>query len=259
MNGTSLEGTVETTGETVEGTGFSGASMEAVLADSSIANVTVESISTTEVPGYYTYIVKENGVSICGNDAQGAPISAIALEGTWDYATGGFMPSTEQFTMACRGAAIAKCVEWGYKRWDGHQESKNGSNQTVPYRYFHEACVRMVRADYCGNGVSHTVDGTTIDIWDTANIQVQTLNSGLLPEAEWSASGAACIKRPRYETVNGVNVQQYIQTHCPSRWAPTSSSCMGDAAAGSPYFTQNGFGTLFETRPLLRNASGAAQ
>ena len=30
----------------------------------------------------------------------------------------------------------------------------------------HEACVRMVRADYCGDGRSHTVDGMAIDVWD---------------------------------------------------------------------------------------------
>jgi len=259
MNGTALEGTREDTSAAVAGTGFSGADMEAVLADATTTIVHVESVSTTEIPGVYTYVVLEDGVSICGYDVDGNPISAIALEGTWDYVTGAHVASTDQFTMACRGAALAKCIEWGYPRWNSWQESNGQSTQSVPFQYFHDACVRMVRADYCGDGVPHTIDGTTIDLWDAAGIQTQTPGVGYMAEAEWSPSGATCIKRPRYAVMGGASVEQYIQTHCPSRWAATSSACMGGASGGSQFFTQNGFGALNETRPLLRNASSEAE
>jgi hypothetical protein len=259
MNGTALEGTPEGGTASVEGTGFSGADMEAVLADNTITYVHVASVSTTEVPGVYTYVVLESGVSICGYDAQGNPVSAIALEGTWDYATGAHVNNPDQFTLACRGAVLAKCVEWGYPRWNSWQESNGQSTHSVPFRNFHDACVRMVRADYCGDGVPHTVDGTLIDVWDAAGIQSQTPGTGMLPEAEWSASGATCIKRPRYAVLEGASVKQYIQTHCSSRWASNSSTCMGSASAGSAFFSQNGFDASFETRPLLRNASKKAK
>ncbi|UQA54812.1 ADYC domain-containing protein [Polyangium aurulentum] len=259
MNGTELEGTPAGSSSAVSGEGFEGADMQAVLADGTILTVHVASVSTTEVPGLYTYVVLANGESICGYDVDGNPISAIPLEGTWNYVTGDHVDSPSQFTMACRGAALAKCVEWGYPRWDGWQESNGQSTQSVPFRYFHDACVRMVRADYCGDGVSHTIDGTTVDVWDAAGIQTQTPGLALLPEAEWSPGGATCVKRTRYAALNGVSVQQYIQTHCPSRWAGTSGACMGDASGGSLFFTQNGFGTPSETRPLLRNASGEAE
>ena len=40
--------------------------------------------------------------------------------------------------------------------------------------FFHQACTRLVRADYCGNGVYHTATGTSIDVYDSLNIQTRT-------------------------------------------------------------------------------------
>ena len=50
-------------------------------------------------------------------------------------------------------------MELGYKPW----KTVGG----VSLRDHHQTCTRVLRADYCGNGVSHTQDGTLINIWDT--------------------------------------------------------------------------------------------
>jgi hypothetical protein len=51
------------------------------------------------------------------------------------------------------GGAEGKCVRFGYKPWG------LGPNNVSLAPYF-QACVRLVRADYCGDGIAHTRDGT---------------------------------------------------------------------------------------------------
>ena len=70
----------------------------------------------------------------------------------------------------------------------------------------------MTRADYCGNGKSHTRDGTPINIYDELGIQKKTPNSGMVFEAAWSPEGATFINRPRwYDTL------PKIRQECPNK------------------------------------------
>ncbi|MBL9107086.1 MAG: hypothetical protein JNL82_39670 [Myxococcales bacterium] len=134
--------------------------------------------------------VKEgNGVwkSLCV-DGGGQPTQAILLNDVWNPATGDRAKHTaDSLTYACRGTALAKCVEWGYKPW----ASVGG---TSLYNY-HQACSRMVRADYCGDGVAHTVNGTPIHVTDKKGVQAVDPNIDYVVEAEWSARGATCLNR----------------------------------------------------------------
>jgi hypothetical protein len=252
LNGTALEGTLDDTGVTLTGLGFAGVDVDADLATGDVATVHIESVSSTDVPGFFTYEITYQGVNICG--ATGA--KALAVAGRWDYTTGAYVADATQFTVACRGAAIAKCEEWGYPRDGAWTESDGARSHAVDMTYLHDACTRMVRADYCGDGVPHTVTGTLIDVWDAASIQTQTLNSGLPFEAEWSPAGATCVRHTRWATTaDSTDVAQYIQDHCPSKWAPANASCGGDATGGSTFFTSNGYSTDPAARGLLRNAS----
>lgn len=79
------------------------------------------------------------------------------------------------------GSAIAKCTRWGY---------------APVLRALHEACVRMVRADYGGTGESATRDGTRIEFCDRAGIHGCPEADGRL-EAVWSAAGAICVAQTR--------------------------------------------------------------
>jgi hypothetical protein len=128
-------------------------------------------------------------VSIAGRwtplcvDASGAQLRADTVRGTWNLAEGvarggAYSASATDFTVACRGSAIAKCLELGYKAWTGHTRVL-------------AACVRALRADYCGDGKSYTVDGTLVNIFDIGRIEPDGMT--WTPEAEWTANGASCV------------------------------------------------------------------
>jgi hypothetical protein len=132
--------------------------------------------------------------------------TAIAVAGHWEN---GGKASNDGFTLACNDVgAIAKCVQrFQYKPWryvfEATPLGDRSHYQTL--EPFHEACVRMVRGDYCGDGVAHTVDGTEIDVYDYPGVQTKPplLPSSFQFEAGWTPHGAACISVTRYQTWGG--------------------------------------------------------
>lgn len=150
---------------------------------------TIRLVSVTqssERPDVYFYNVQNynNGAwtSACF-DGAGNPTEAIAVQGTFDSATGA-RTSDVGLTWACRGAAIAKAIEWGYRPW-----------VSATYKNYHQAAVRMIRADYCGTGEHHTSNGNPIDIAD--NLGIQSFDSSWNVEAAWGVNGAVCLNTPR--------------------------------------------------------------
>jgi hypothetical protein len=62
----------------------------------------------------------------------------------------------------------------------------------------YNACIRMIRADYCGDQAAHTVDGTLIDIYDDIRVQdSDTSITDMRFEAGWGPQGAVCVARTR--------------------------------------------------------------
>jgi hypothetical protein len=124
---------------------------------------------------------------LCAPAAGGAPGVAITAPGTWNLAQGvpgggSYQPAADQFTVACRGSSIAKCVELGYRPWLGYEEQV-------------AACVRAMRADFCGDGTPYTVTGTIINLYDAVGLQVD--DQPWRVEAEWTPGGARCIRKQR--------------------------------------------------------------
>ena len=118
--------------------------------------------------------------------------SAIALTGTWNLAAGeagggAWSPSSSAFTFGCHGAALAKCVELGYEPW--------ATVSSTPLRDHHQACTRMMRADYCGDGTAWTKSGTLINLYDDLGIQIDSTSWRI--DAEWLPDGALCIDKRR--------------------------------------------------------------
>lgn len=147
------------------------------------------SVATANEDGEY-----EDAAPLCGYDASGAPIPALAVPGVWDMRAGeigggSWSAQTGEFTFACRGSSIAKCVELGYAPEMNEGEAPNA-------RYL-MACVRMLRADYCGDGTSWTTNGRMIDVWDNRDTNVKTEENWHL-EAGWSPGGAVCLTDARY-------------------------------------------------------------
>lgn len=147
----------------------------------------------------------------CPADADGRRV-AIPLTATWDE-HGDRIESSSQFTFGCTTGVIAKCYRWGYRPW------VTGYGNLVA---MHWSCTRLARADYCGNGVSHTYDGTLINVWDDLPFPgpIQT-HGGLLPplgmvfEAGWNTGGAVCLSHLRW-----LEIGSLIEDACPDRLIP---------------------------------------
>jgi hypothetical protein len=242
LNGAELEGT-NVDGATLSGSDFVGAEMTGNLSDGSTLALRVDSVvASASQPDVTYYRVSYEGDDgwepLCGLDDGGDPVWAMPLSGRWDESqgtpTGGdHVADPDTFTLACQGAALAKCVEWGYRPWATHSACKekqcewveveecsckeqckaNGKGcQTVctcntslveqcapcetqdyDLRGYHQTCTRMVRADFCGDGTPHTVDGMLIKIWDDLDInpwvEGSEWSSHWTPEARWNPVG----------------------------------------------------------------------
>jgi hypothetical protein len=93
------------------------------------------------------------------------------------------------FELACTSGALGKCVRFGYRPW----ASADGAD----LRDVYNACIRMVRADYCGDGTPTTNEGQRIDIYDDHGIQRPANEAAMDFEAGWTPNGAACVRHVR--------------------------------------------------------------
>jgi hypothetical protein len=152
--------------------------------------------------------------SACDADSDGRRV-AIPLAATWDE-HGDQSTSAAMFTFGCTTGVIAKCYRWGYRPW------VTGFGDLVP---MHQTCTRLARADYCGVGIPHTRNGTTINVWDNlprpGPIQAHGGLLGLPPlgmlfEAGWNTEGAVCLSHSRWILQDGLG----IAALCPDRLVP---------------------------------------
>ena len=81
---------------------------------------------------------------------------AIPFKGRWSST--GLHVHDGTISFGCDDAVGFKCNDWGYVAGDLGPGSIGWDH--------HQACTRMARADYCGDGESHTFDGTAIVIRD---------------------------------------------------------------------------------------------
>lgn len=257
LEGSTLSATLPS-GARATGSGLAGAEISGTLANGDAVTLRIDGVTTGSAPDVQQYSVSASvGGSafqpLCGA-AGGAPVQAIPLTGSWDESSGtstggAHVDDPTVFTFACEGFALAKCVEFGYAPWRSVTEcSAAGQCAARSLAPFHQACTRMLRADYCGDGTATTRDGTQVDVWDDFGIQTDDEPTWGL-EAEWSPDGAICVDQTRYSTIesDGDSVKGYIQAHCAGAWQ--AAGCGG---SGSTFFTANGFGTPLTTRSLLR-------
>jgi hypothetical protein len=137
------------------------------------------------------------------------------------------LPTSASFTFACvpqplrdcgfhGGGVIAKCVDWGFPPWQHSGATLSGTvlqGSTTAGQWltgsmsealsFHQTCLRMATADYCGTGRSNTLDGTPIALLDPMYVplvppapaipgdalivpRLEAPNEGLAFEAAWA-------------------------------------------------------------------------
>lgn len=165
------------------------------------------------VPELTEYEVTVDGKSPCELDdgasgTEGEPAAAclrtnrasrigkvVAVPGGWG-SKGNFVPppaGAEYFTLSCFDGAIAKCLLWGYLPWKSPEMAA-----------LHQACVRAVRADYCGTGQSFTCPGTIVDVTDRQAIQPRSAaRTATNLEAHWDSNGATCLNVARMPGCDG--------------------------------------------------------
>jgi len=202
VNGTSVNGT-SVNGTSVNGTDFIGATMTALLSNGGTLTMRIDDITAltgdnADVLGYAVSAQTDDGwVPVCGYEPDGSAKLALVVPGTWDLSTGAWSDNGTAFSLACRHASVAKCVEFGYKSWLGYSDQ-------------HHACVRMLRADYCGDGTPHTVNGTLINLYDNAGVQADAESWPV--DAEWGPDGALCVNHNRGGTQPSCYAQKYSAT-----------------------------------------------
>lgn len=183
LNGTSLRAT-DSEGRLLEGTDLIGTELLARVANRRVT-VRIASVAIDpDDPSLHWYDLTYEGESICGADEQG-----LFVGGVWDE-SGARHESLDDdpsmtSTFSCASGAIAKCISWGYV------PDTVGADA-------HQTCTRLARADYCGDGLPHTVDGTVVDVYDDLGVMQRELGSDLDFEAGWGPDGATCMSRPRY-------------------------------------------------------------
>lgn len=199
------------------GFGFSGADLRAGLIyaeldDGSPIEIRIDGMRM--MPGFHLGFQLEARTvggqyePICGGD------TAYLVPGLWDdhhLGSGGGL------SIACRGSSVAKCAEYGYRPW----------SRRSGMRALHKACVRMLRADYCGDGRSFTVDGTLIGHAD--RMGMHSVPSTWELEATWSPAGATCIERTRIDGAGASEacVQARMRSRCSPRAGILRSAIVG--------------------------------
>lgn len=146
-------------------------------------------------------------VPVCEADSAGNHTMIPMKDITVDDFTGHMTPRKDTLYLACTSGAIGKAIVWGYRPWER------------PLGEF-EVATRMVRADYCFDGMSWTETGLPIQVKDKYNINT-FLYASDPTEVVWTKTGAACISTPRNVTYGA------SQVTCNGQQLPT---CAGNVS-----------------------------
>ncbi len=167
--------------------------------------------------------------NLCESDPSGDPNlqnTALVFRGYWNE-DNSFVDDPNALSVSCWDGTAAKCARWGYQPWKalwGHDPSEpNGVYNYKSLKPLHLACARAAMADYCGNGVTHTLTGTPIDIYDRYGFIPKVPESSSLmfsDEGVFSENGVLCLARERYNALSA--------NDCPGRAVvvpPVNPSC----------------------------------
>jgi hypothetical protein len=135
--------------------------------------------------------------SLC-TDSNGTPVPAVPIANYWNEKTGDRIDNANVITFACISGALGKCVRLGYRPWAQVSNCTTRDCSQVLLNNHHQACTRLIRADYCGTGKSYTLNGTFIELYDALNPQIQRQTMKWNIEARWTAEKAECIGDARH-------------------------------------------------------------
>jgi hypothetical protein len=167
---------------------------------------------------------------MCEPDAEGQRLG-FGLAGRTSP-DGEFVPDPGAVRLTCTSGALAKCIRYGFRYWDAR-----GARPDLTTTY--QACVRMIRADYCGDGVPATRAGMVVDIWDVARIKHAPPSTGRSFEAGWTPKGAVCVHHTR---VADIEQLPQLLRRCPRLAAESGPHCTEERARalGAVLFNASG-------------------
>lgn len=156
--------------------------------------------------------------SLCSPDVEGVA-KGFPIEGRWT-ASGEHRLADGAFVITCTAGAIGKCVRFGYHPW---RTAADGASLWD----HHQACVRMARADYCGDGQGRTRNGTPINLYDRIGIQRPDPVPDMRFEAAWTKNGAACVHKTRLADVYSL---ESLAVECPRLQNQLGDACRAEVA-----------------------------
>jgi hypothetical protein len=185
---------------TYSGAAFLGAEVRVRLFTQNYYNVEVPYVISAFTPGTpeatprYTFKYWDGAVHkyLCAPDSVEQAAAIVLDSFSVDGTTGAITTRANTIYLGCASGAVGKAPTWGYTPW------------ALGLADF-EAMVRMVRADYCGDGVSWTTPGRAVTISDVWGINNFAPVAGAT-EAIWGPSGALCIGQPRDPLITPASV-----------------------------------------------------
>lgn len=182
-------------GEVLRSADLVGASFEMALEDGGAALVRIDGVEpaperASVLLHTLSLIDPVSGAArpLCGEDAQGRR-AGFPAQGRFDD-EGRYHDEPGAWLLTCTSGSQGKCVLWGYAPWEAEDRALGAR--------LYEACQRVARADYAGDLVAHTKEGTLIDLWDDAGVQAPSRDPKFVFEAGWGPGGAVCVARTRW-------------------------------------------------------------
>jgi hypothetical protein len=131
----------------------------------------------------------DQNVHTCAEDGDGGARMVMYGDLIVDEATGVVSERPDTIYFGCISGAVGKAALWGYA-------PDSPSLPSLSIEGFTTA-IRTVRADYCGDGVSHTFAGNVLTLRDRWGINSPP-SFGFSTEALWEeGGGATCVNRVR--------------------------------------------------------------
>lgn len=146
-------------------------------------------------PSYQLKQTYFNGevVYVCNReDSVGSVESYIYADLSVSELTGDITARADTLYLGCHKGAVGKAGTWGYLPWELGLDD-------------FEAVVRVVRADYCGDGTSYTHPGAAVTLADVWGVNSFAAQAGPT-EAVWGPDGALCLGAPRDAAVSASSV-----------------------------------------------------
>jgi hypothetical protein len=190
---------------------------------SGTARLRIDAVDEVTTPSgallLHQFSIDKDGVwqPYCQADAKGGHGAfPIAGRSTPD---GDFDAQASGMEIACTSGALGKCLLMGYLPWV--------ETPRAPTRALYRACLRMIRADYCGDGRSWTQAGVSIDVFDRFGLQKPDISSTMPLEAAWLPRGAVCVRHVRVPALGSL---EDIVRNCPRLAGKTGQICDANSA-----------------------------